>query len=161
MRSSRPQDSDRGNDPVAPETNRGRKIRLHRDVRNRQCDFAKGSCREYFELYLRFLTPHVHRSTPSLPSRSSSVPGHMRMKLRKVFWQMDDRVLCDANPPPIVIATGKELGIAVVGYSPLGKGFLTGHIKSRKELPEGDIRLHLDRFSEEVGNSFSDSHPIG
>jgi len=48
-----------------------------------------------------------------------------------------------------VIATGKELGIAVVGYSPLGKGFLTGQIKSRKDLPEGDLRLHFDRFSEE------------
>ena len=63
------------------------------------------------------------------------------------------------HPPP-VIAAGKELGIAVVGYSPLGKGFLTGQIKSRKDLPEGDLRLHFDRFSEEVGNSFSDFHPI-
>jgi len=48
-----------------------------------------------------------------------------------------------------VIATGKELGIAVIGYSPLGKGFLTGQIKSRDDLPQGDIRLHFDRFSEE------------
>ena len=62
--------------------------------------------------------------------------------------------------PPIVIATGKELGIAVVGYSPLGKGFLTGQIKSRDDLPKGDVRLNFDRFSEEVGNSSSDSHPI-
>jgi len=48
-----------------------------------------------------------------------------------------------------VIATAKELGIAVVGYSPLGKGFLTGQIKSRDDIPEGDMRLHLDRFTEE------------
>ena len=62
--------------------------------------------------------------------------------------------------PAVVIATGKELGIAVVGYSPLGKGFLTGQIKSRKDLPEGDLRLHFDRFSEEVRGPLSDSHPI-
>jgi len=48
-----------------------------------------------------------------------------------------------------VIAAAKELGIAVVGYSPLGRGFLTGQIKSREDIPEGDFRLHLDRFSEE------------
>jgi len=48
-----------------------------------------------------------------------------------------------------VIAAAKELGIAVVGYSPLGRGFLTGQIKSRDDLPEGDMRLHFDRFTEE------------
>jgi len=48
-----------------------------------------------------------------------------------------------------VIAAAGELGIAVVGYSPLGHGFLTGQIKSRDDIPEGDMRLHLDRFSEE------------
>jgi len=48
-----------------------------------------------------------------------------------------------------VIATSEELGIAVVGYSPLGHGFLTGQIKSKGDLPRGDGRLHFDRFSEE------------
>ena len=38
----------------------------------------------------------------------------------------------------------------MVGYSPLGRGFLTGQIKSRDDIPEGDFRLHLDRLSEEV-----------
>lgn len=55
--------------------------------------------------------------------------------------------------PLAVIVTAKELGIAVVGYSPLGKGFLTGQIKSRDDLPEGDLRLHFDRFTEEVRGS--------
>ena len=62
--------------------------------------------------------------------------------------------------PPVVIATAKELGIAVVGYSPLGKGFLTGQIKSRDDIPEGDMRLHFDRFTEEVSNPPSDPHPL-
>jgi len=48
-----------------------------------------------------------------------------------------------------VIATSKELGVTLVAYSPLGRGFLTGQIKSRADLPEGDMRLRLIRFSEE------------
>jgi len=42
-----------------------------------------------------------------------------------------------------------ELGIPIVAYSPLGRGFLTGQIKSRDDLPEDDMRRHLPRFSEE------------
>jgi len=48
-----------------------------------------------------------------------------------------------------VIATAKDLGIAVVAYSPLGRGFLTGKIKSRADLDKDDFRLRLERFSEE------------
>ncbi|KAI0362252.1 aldo/keto reductase [Trametes cingulata] len=48
-----------------------------------------------------------------------------------------------------VIETARELGIAVVAYSPLGRGFLTGTIKSPKDLPENDMRHHLSRFQEE------------
>jgi len=48
-----------------------------------------------------------------------------------------------------VISTAKELDVAVVAYSPLGRGFLTGQIKSLADIPEGDMRRRLDRFSEE------------
>ncbi|KAK9237437.1 NADP-dependent oxidoreductase domain-containing protein [Lipomyces kononenkoae] len=48
-----------------------------------------------------------------------------------------------------VLSTCAELGIPVVAYSPLGRGFLTGQVRSRRDLGEGDLRLHLDRFSEE------------
>ena len=33
-----------------------------------------------------------------------------------------------------VIPTCRELGIGIVAYSPLGRGFLTGQIKSRDDL---------------------------
>ncbi|EKM55536.1 uncharacterized protein PHACADRAFT_184323 [Phanerochaete carnosa HHB-10118-sp] len=45
-----------------------------------------------------------------------------------------------------VLKTAEELGIAVVAYSPLGRGFLTGQIKKFEDLPEGDVRRHLTRF---------------
>jgi aryl-alcohol dehydrogenase-like predicted oxidoreductase len=48
-----------------------------------------------------------------------------------------------------VLPTCKELGIALVAYSPLGRGFLTGQIKSLSDLPDTDFRKHLPRFSPE------------
>lgn len=48
-----------------------------------------------------------------------------------------------------VIATAKELGVAIAAYSPLGRGALTGSIKSPNDLDEGDVRRHLTRFQEE------------
>jgi len=43
----------------------------------------------------------------------------------------------------------EELGVAIVAYSPLGRGLLTGQYKSRKDFLEGDNRLNHPRFSEE------------
>jgi len=48
------------------------------------------------------------------------------------------------------LAVCKELGIAVVAYSPLGRGFLTGEIKSPDDLPEGDWRRTNPRFQAEA-----------
>lgn len=42
-----------------------------------------------------------------------------------------------------------ELGIPIVAYSPLGRGFLTGQMKSPDDLPEGDFRRHFSRFQPE------------
>ncbi len=43
--------------------------------------------------------------------------------------------------------TCRELGIAFVAYSPLGRGFLTGAIRSAGDLPEGDTRRLFPRFA--------------
>jgi len=42
-----------------------------------------------------------------------------------------------------------ELKIPLIAYSPLGRGFLTGQIRSRDDIPKGDFRLIAPRFSEE------------
>lgn len=43
----------------------------------------------------------------------------------------------------------RSLDIGFVPYSPLGRGFLTGQIKRREDLPEGDYRRNDPRYSEE------------
>jgi aryl-alcohol dehydrogenase-like predicted oxidoreductase len=48
-----------------------------------------------------------------------------------------------------VLPTCKELGIALVAYSPLGRGFLTGQYKTLADLPEKDSRRFFPRFSPE------------
>src|SRR6202012_5508986 len=42
-----------------------------------------------------------------------------------------------------------ELGIALVPYSPLGRGFLSGRFSSTEELHESDYRRHGPRFNGE------------
>jgi aryl-alcohol dehydrogenase-like predicted oxidoreductase len=43
----------------------------------------------------------------------------------------------------------RELGVGFVPYSPLGRGFLTGDIRSRADLPPDDWRHNDPRYSEE------------
>jgi aryl-alcohol dehydrogenase-like predicted oxidoreductase len=53
------------------------------------------------------------------------------------------------DPEDGVLQTTRELGIAFVAYSPLGRGFLTGQIKRYEDLAEGDYRRHSPRFQGE------------
>jgi aryl-alcohol dehydrogenase-like predicted oxidoreductase len=46
-----------------------------------------------------------------------------------------------------VLPTLKELGIGLVAYSPLGRGFLSGRFSSPEELDEGDFRRYGPRFT--------------
>lgn len=48
-----------------------------------------------------------------------------------------------------VIPTVRELGITLVAYSPLGRGFLTGQIKRFDDLAADDYRRHSPRFQGE------------
>jgi aryl-alcohol dehydrogenase-like predicted oxidoreductase len=48
-----------------------------------------------------------------------------------------------------ILPTCEELGIGFVPYSPLGRGFLTGQITSRDDLPADDWRHSDPRWSEE------------
>src|SRR5271165_1216617 len=48
-----------------------------------------------------------------------------------------------------VLATLRELGIALVAYSPLGRGFLSGKIRSLDDLDADDFRRNQPRFQGE------------
>jgi len=47
------------------------------------------------------------------------------------------------------LACCRELGIALVAYAPLGRSMLTGSVKGKADLPEGDRRLAHPRFQAE------------
>jgi len=54
------------------------------------------------------------------------------------------------TPEKEVIPTLEELGIGLVPYSPLGKGFLTGAIKESATFDSSDFRSTLPRFTPEA-----------
>jgi aryl-alcohol dehydrogenase-like predicted oxidoreductase len=52
--------------------------------------------------------------------------------------------LWERNLEADVLPAIRELGIGLVPFSPLGRGFLTGEVKRAEEYPEGDFRRHND-----------------
>ena len=58
-----------------------------------------------------------------------------------LFWR---------EPEEEIIAVLEELGIGLVPFSPLGRGFLTGRIDQATEFGAGDIRATLPRFTAEA-----------
>jgi aryl-alcohol dehydrogenase-like predicted oxidoreductase len=57
--------------------------------------------------------------------------------------------LWSRDPEDELLPTVRELGIAFVAYSPLGRGFLTGQIRSLEDLDSDDFRRHSPRFEGE------------
>lgn len=49
-----------------------------------------------------------------------------------------------------ILPTVRRLGIGFVAYAPLGRGFLSGAIRSRDDLQPGDWRLENPRFTDEA-----------
>ncbi len=58
--------------------------------------------------------------------------------------------LWSREPEEEIFDVCNELGITFVAYSPLGRGFLTGAIKSRADLETTDWRLTLPRFTDDA-----------
>jgi aryl-alcohol dehydrogenase-like predicted oxidoreductase len=57
--------------------------------------------------------------------------------------------LWSRDPEEEILPVARELGIGFVAYSPLGRGFLTGQIKSFEDLEETDYRRYSPRFQGE------------
>ncbi len=57
--------------------------------------------------------------------------------------------LWERNLEPHIIPLLRELGIGLVPFAPLGRGFLTGSVKRAEEYPEGDYRRGDPRYQGE------------
>lgn len=54
--------------------------------------------------------------------------------------------LWERGPEPGVLPALRELGIGLVAYAPLGRGFLTGTARRAEDYPDGDYRRNDPRF---------------
>jgi aryl-alcohol dehydrogenase-like predicted oxidoreductase len=57
--------------------------------------------------------------------------------------------LWERNLEPTILPLLRQLGIGLVPFSPLGRGFLTGAVRSAEQYPEGDFRRGDPRFQGE------------
>ena len=57
--------------------------------------------------------------------------------------------LWERNLEPEIIPVLRELGIGLVPFCPLGRGFLAGGVKRAEDYPEGDFRRHDPRYEGE------------
>ncbi|MFZ0343497.1 MAG: aldo/keto reductase [Gaiellaceae bacterium] len=83
----------------------------------------------------------LSEASPETIRRAHAVHPISALQSEYSLWTRD--------PEDGVLATCRELGIGFVAYSPLGRGFLTGQIRSPDGFAEGDFRGHLPRFQGE------------
>ncbi|GFF42772.1 aldo-keto reductase yakc [NADP(+)] [Aspergillus udagawae] len=53
------------------------------------------------------------------------------------------------SPASGILKICRELGVAIVAFSPIGRGVLTGQFQSRADIPEGDLRRMYPKYAEE------------
>ncbi len=70
-------------------------------------------------------------------------------KIHPISALQTEYSLWSREPEEALLNTCKELGIAFVAYSPLGRGFLTGQIKKFEDFSANDFRRHSPRFQGE------------
>ena len=73
----------------------------------------------------------------------------MRKRVYPITALQTEYSLWTRFPEDEILVTTRELGIGFVSYSPLGRGFLTGRIKSIEDLDADDWRRDNPRFTEE------------
>ena len=111
---------------------------------------------------------YVHRVDPSTPIEdtvgamaglvragkvrhlglSEAGPGTLRRAhaVHPIAVLQSEYSLWSRDPEGAVLATCRELGIGLVAYSPLGRGFLTGQIKRFEDFAPDDYRRLSPRF---------------
>jgi len=79
---------------------------------------------------------------------SEAAPGTIRRAhaVHPISALQTEYSVWSREPEREILPTLRELGIGFVPYSPLGRGFLTGTMRSPEDLDEADFRRHQPRF---------------
>jgi aryl-alcohol dehydrogenase-like predicted oxidoreductase len=85
---------------------------------------------------VRFLG--LSEAAPATIRRAHAVHPISALQTEYSVWSRD--------PEQEILPTLRELGIGFVPYSPLGRGFLTGKLRSLDDLDEADFRRYQPRF---------------
>jgi aryl-alcohol dehydrogenase-like predicted oxidoreductase len=80
----------------------------------------------------------LSEAAPATIRRAHAVHPVTALQTEYSLWSRD--------PEDELLPVVRELGIAFVAYSPLGRGFLTGAIRSLDQLDESDFRRNSPRF---------------
>ncbi|MFF1879260.1 aldo/keto reductase [Leifsonia sp. NPDC058230] len=80
----------------------------------------------------------LSEAAPETIRRANAVHPVTALQTEYSLWSRD--------PEAEILPTVRELGIGFVPYSPLGRGFLTGSIRSLDQLDESDFRRFSPRF---------------
>jgi len=96
---------------------------------------------------VRFLG--LSEAAPDTIRRAHAVHPISALQTEYSVWSRD--------PEREVLPTLRELGIGFVPYSPLGRGFLTGTMRSLDDLDESDFRRYQPRFQ---GDNLADNIAI-
>jgi aryl-alcohol dehydrogenase-like predicted oxidoreductase len=83
----------------------------------------------------------LSEASPETVRRAHAVHPISALQSEYSLWTRD--------PEEGPLETCRELGIGFVAYSPLGRGFLTGQIRSPEDLEDDDFRRHNPRFQGE------------
>jgi aryl-alcohol dehydrogenase-like predicted oxidoreductase len=83
----------------------------------------------------------LSEAAPETLRRAHAVHPVAALQTEYSLWSRD--------PEAQILPTVRELGIGFVPYSPLGRGFLTGKIRSLDQLDESDFRRNNPRFEGE------------
>ena len=83
----------------------------------------------------------LSEASPATLRRAHAVHPVAALQTEYSLWSRD--------PEDEILPACEELGVGFVAYSPLGRGFLTGHIKQFDDLDADDYRRHSPRFQGE------------
>jgi aryl-alcohol dehydrogenase-like predicted oxidoreductase len=82
-------------------------------------------------------------------SEASAKTLHRAVKVHPIAALQSEYSLWTRDPEDEILATCRELGIGLVAYSPLGRGFLAGRFKRFEDFSPDDNRRNFPRFQGE------------